>query len=193
MKVSREQATKNRAHVVEVAGTQFRRHGFDGIGVADLMQAAGLTHGGFYNNFASKDALAAEAMTRVFSETTDRLRRYAEAAADPYAAMVRFYLSPEHRDQVETGCAIAALSQDAARGSPELRAAFEAGIAAYLELIVEIAGVTRPRAMAIYATMVGALTLSRTVTDPALADGLLAAAVDSLLTAKDTSSPPLQS
>jgi TetR/AcrR family transcriptional repressor of nem operon len=63
MKVSREQAAKNRAHVVEVAGAQFRRHGFDGIGVADLMQAAGLTHGGFYNNFASKDALAAEART----------------------------------------------------------------------------------------------------------------------------------
>jgi TetR/AcrR family transcriptional repressor of nem operon len=192
MKVSREQAAKNRAHVVEVAGAQFRKHGFDGIGVADLMQAAGLTHGGFYNNFASKDALAAEAVTRVFSETTDRLRQYAEAAADPYAAMVRFYLSPEHRDSVESGCAIAALSQDAARGSPELRAAFAAGIDAYLELIVEIAGVTRPSAMAIYATMVGALTLSRTITDPALADDLLAAAANSLLTGKDSSSPPLR-
>ena len=186
MKVSREQATKNRAHVVEVAGAQFRRHGFDGIGVADLMQAAGLTHGGFYNNFASKDALAAEAMTLVFAETTERLRRYALAAADPYAAMVRFYLSPEHRDSVEAGCAIAALSQDAARGSPELRAAFEAGIAAYLELIVEIADVTRPRAMVIYATMVGALTLSRTITDPALSTDMLTAAVEGLLAGKDS-------
>ncbi|MBL8592181.1 MAG: TetR/AcrR family transcriptional regulator [Devosia sp.] len=186
MKVSREQATKNRAHVVEVAGAQFRKHGFDGIGVADLMQAAGLTHGGFYNNFASKDALAAEAVTQVFAETTERLRQYAQAAADPYAAMVRFYLSPEHRDSVETGCAIAALSQDAARGSPELRAAFEAGIAAYLELIVELAGVTRPRAMAIYATMVGALTLARTVTDPVLSTDILTAATDNLLAAKDS-------
>lgn len=192
MRVSREQAIKNRAHVVEVAGAQFRKHGFDGIGVADLMQAAGLTHGGFYNNFASKDALAAEAVTRVFAETTERLRHYALAAADPYAAMVRFYLSPEHRDSIEAGCAIAALSQDAARGSPELRTAFEAGIAAYLELIVEIAGVTRPRAMAVYATMVGALTLSRTVTDPALAEALLAAAVDTLLAGKDSQAAPLQ-
>ncbi len=98
MKVSREQATKNRAHVVEVAGAEFRKHGFDGIGVADLMQAAGLTHGGFYNNFATKDALAAEAVTRVFAETTERLRQYALAATDPYAATIRFYLSPEHRN-----------------------------------------------------------------------------------------------
>jgi TetR/AcrR family transcriptional repressor of nem operon len=190
MKVTREQATKNRAHVVEVAGTEFRKHGFDGIGVADLMKAAGLTHGGFYNNFASKDALAAEAVTRVFADTTQRLRQYALAAADPYAAMVSYYLSPQHRDSIEAGCAIAALSQDAARGSRELRAAFEAGIAAYLDLIVEIAGVTRPRAMAIYATMVGALTLSRTVTDPALAEDMLAAAADGLL-GKDSSAAPL--
>lgn len=192
MKVTREQATKNRAHVVEVAGTEFRRHGFDGIGVADLMKAAGLTHGGFYNNFASKDALAAEAVARVFVETTGRLRQHALAAADPFTAMVRFYLSPQHRDSIEAGCAIAALSQDAARGSPELRAAFEAGIAAYLDLIVEIAGVTRPRAMAIYATMVGALTLSRTVTDPALAQEMLVAAADGLLAGKDSPATPLR-
>lgn len=192
MKVTREQATRNRAHVVEVAGTEFRRHGFDGIGVADLMKAAGLTHGGFYNNFASKDALAAEAVARVFVETTGRLRQHALAAADPFTAMVRFYLSPQHRDSIEAGCAIAALSQDAARGSPELRAAFEAGIAAYLDLIVEIAGVTRPRAMAIYATMVGALTLSRTVTDPALAQEMLVAAADGLLAGKDSLTTPLR-
>lgn len=192
MKVTREQATKNRAHVVEVAGTEFRRHGFDGIGVADLMKAAGLTHGGFYNNFASKDALAAEAVARVFVETTGRLRQHALAAADPFTAMVRFYLSPQHRDSIEAGCAIAALSQDAARGSPALRAAFEAGIAAYLDLIVEIAGVTRPRAMAIYATMVGALTLSRTVTDPALAHEMLVAAADGLLAGKDSPATPLR-
>ena len=192
MKVSREQARLNRAHVVEVAGTEFRRHGFDGIGVADLMKAAGLTHGGFYGNFASKDALAAEAVTGVFAETTERLRQYASAASDPFAATVRYYLSPEHRDAIEAGCAIAALSQDAARGSPELRAAFEAGIATYLDLIVEIAGVSRPRAMAIYATMVGALTLSRTVTDPTLADEILTTAADSLLAAKDSTFAPLR-
>ena len=189
MKVTREQAAKNRAHVVEVAGTEFRRHGFDGIGVADLMKAAGLTHGGFYNNFASKDALAAEAVTRVFAETTDRLRQAAASSADPLAAIVRLYLSPAHRDATEAGCAIAALSQDAARGSRELRAACQAGIAGYLDLMVEATGVSRARAMAIYASMVGALTLSRTVTDPPLADEFLTAATDSLLSKESTTAP----
>ena len=185
MKVSREQAARNRVHVVEVAGTEFRKHGFDGIGVADLMKAAGLTHGGFYNNFPSKDALAVEAVERVFAETSDRLRPVATGAGNPLAAMIRLYLSPEHRDAMGAGCAIAALSQDAARGSPELRSAFEAGIEGYLDLMVELGGVSRSRAMAIYATMLGALTLSRTVVDPVMSDDILAAAVESLLRAKD--------
>ena len=190
MKVSREQAEKNRAHVVEVAGTEFRRHGFDGIGVADLMQAAGLTHGGFYNNFASKDALAAEAVTRVFADTTTRLREYALASSDPFAAAVAYYLSPQHRDSPETGCAIAALSQDAARGSTELRTAFETGIRNYTDLIVELAAVPRAKALAIYAEMVGALTLSRTVIDPVLSAEILAAAIASILD-KNTPVRPL--
>lgn len=184
MKVTRQQAEKNRDHVVEVAGTEFRRHGFDGIGVADLMHAAGLTHGGFYKSFASKDALAAEAVTRVFAETTATLRERALAAPDPFADAVRYYLSPEHRDSPEAGCAIAALSQDAARGSPALRTAFEAGIRGYVDLIVELAGTSRAGAMVIYATMVGALTLSRTVTDPALSAEILEAAATGLLASK---------
>ncbi|WP_423065744.1 TetR/AcrR family transcriptional regulator [Devosia sp. CN2-171] len=181
MKVSREQAEKNRAHVVEVAGTEFRAHGFDGIGVADLMKSAGLTHGGFYNNFQSKDALAVEAVTRVFAETTARMRERALASDNPLRAAVELYLSPAHRDSPALGCAIAALSQDAARGSPALRQAFEAGVEAYLELIAELARVSRRGAMAIYSTMVGALTLSRTVADRALSDEILTAAVNSLL------------
>jgi TetR/AcrR family transcriptional repressor of nem operon len=181
VKVSREQAEKNRAHVVEVAGTEFRAHGFDGIGVADLMKSAGLTHGGFYNNFESKDALAVEAVTRVFAETTARMRERALASDNPLRAAVELYLSPTHRDSPALGCAIAALSQDAARGSPALHQAFEAGVEAYLELIAELARVSRREAMAIYSTMVGALTLSRTVADRALSDEILTAAVNSLL------------
>ena len=167
MRVSREKAAENRQKVVEVAGEQFRAHGFDGIGVADLMKAAGLTHGGFYGNFASKDDLAAEAVTRAFAETTQRIRERALASDDPYATAVGIYLSPAHRDSVETGCAIAALSQDAARGSAKLRDAFAAGIETYLELIDELSGGPRSRSEVIYSTMVGALTLSRAVTDPA--------------------------
>jgi TetR/AcrR family transcriptional repressor of nem operon len=186
VKVSREQASRNREHVVAVAGTEFRRHGFDGIGVADLMKAAGLTHGGFYNNFASKDALAAEAVTRVFAETTARMREVASRAEDPLAAAVGLYLSPLHRDSLEAGCAIAALSQDAARGSEPLRRAFEAGITGYIDLLVDIALLPRSQAMSVYATMVGALSLSRTVRDPALSDEILSSAAASILARKES-------
>lgn len=186
MRVTREQAEKNRAHVVDVAGAQFRAHGFDGIGVADLMKAAGLTHGGFYNNFPSKDALAVEAVTRVFAETTTRMRERAAASDDPLRAAVELYLSPQHRDSPAFGCAIAALSQDAARGSTALHQAFEAGIEAYLDLITELAAVSRTEAMAIYATMVGALSLSRTVLDPTLSDEILASAAAAILARKET-------
>lgn len=185
MKVSHEQAARNRVHVVDVAGTQFRKHGFDGIGVADLMKAAGLTHGGFYNNFPSKNALAVEAVARVFAETRDRLREVAVGAADPLAAIIGLYLSPAHRDALEVGCVVAALSQDATRGSPELRSAFEAGIEGYLDLMVEFGKVSRGEAMSIYATMLGALTLSRTVVDPATSDEILSSAVESLLRRKE--------
>ena len=186
MKVSREQATRNRAHVVEVAGTEFRKHGFDGIGVADLMMAAGLTHGGFYHNFCSQDARAAEAVTQVFANTTARLRELAGAARDPLSAIVHYYLSPEHRDSLAGGCAIGALAQDAARGSEPLRAAFQAGIEGYITLTVELAGSSRADAIAIYSTMVGALTLSRAVADPILADEILAAAATRLLGGKES-------
>lgn len=186
MRVSREQAEKNRAHVVEVAGVEFRAHGFDGIGVADLMKSAGLTHGGFYNNFASKDALAVEAVTRVFAETTARMREQALASDNPVRTVIELYLSPEHRDSPASGCAVAALSQDAARGSPALHQAFEAGVEAYLELIIELARVSRREAMTIYATMVGALTLSRTVADRELSDQILASAATSLLGEKES-------
>src|SRR3569623_3655659 len=113
MRVSREKAAENRERVVEVAAEQFRAHGFDGIGVADLMKAAGLTHGVFYGNFASKDDLEAEAATRAFADTTRWMRERALAADDPFATAVSLYLSPAHRDRADTGCAISALAQAA--------------------------------------------------------------------------------
>ncbi|HZY50018.1 MAG TPA: TetR/AcrR family transcriptional regulator [Devosia sp.] len=193
MRVSREKAAENRERVVAVAAEQFRAHGFDGIGVADLMKAAGLTHGGFYGQFASKDDLAAEAATRAFAETTASLRTRALATDDPFATAVSLYLSAAHRDSPDRGCAIAALSQDAARGSPKLRAAFEAGIGGYLELIEELSGGTREQATAIYATLVGGLTLARTVTDPALSDAILASTKAAALAMRNSASNPLRS
>lgn len=193
MRVSREKAAENRARVVSTAAEQFRAHGFDGIGVADLMKAAGLTHGGFYGNFSSKDELAAEAVTRAFADTTERLRRRALAADDPFAAAVGFYLSTAHRDAPETGCAVAALSQDAARGSAELHKAFEDGISGYLDLIEELGTVSRDTAMSIYATMVGAVTLARAVADPVLSLAILEAAKASVLATRNSAPEPLRS
>src|ERR1700742_2695274 len=100
MRVSRAQAEDNRKRVVDVAGTEFRAHGFDGIGVADLMKAAGLTHGGFYGQFGSKHDLAREAGRAVFAKTTARVRDYPLKPDDPFAAPVRYYLSPGHGDAV---------------------------------------------------------------------------------------------
>lgn len=181
MRVSREQAAQNRERVVEVAAAEFRAHGFDGIGVADVMKAAGLTHGGFYGNFASKDDLAAEAAARAFAEITRRMREQALAASDPFAAAVELYLSPWHRDHPTTGCAIATLSQDAARGSDKLRQAFATGIENYLGLVDELSGGPRSRSQAIYATMVGALTLARAVTDEKMSNDILDSAKEAVL------------
>jgi TetR/AcrR family transcriptional repressor of nem operon len=184
MKVSREQAERNRARVVEVAGAQFRAHGLDGIGIADLMRQAGLTHGGFYANFASKDDLAAEAVAHVFADTGAALMALAAESADPLAAIVRFYLSPAHRDNVAEGCVLAALGPEGARGSPGVRAAFEAGIRGYLALLEKLdpSPEARQRAMVTLSTMLGALVLSRTVTDPKLSAGILESAVRAIVT-----------
>ncbi|MET3927763.1 TetR/AcrR family transcriptional regulator [Devosia sp. 2618] len=181
MKVSREQASKNRAHVVDVAGEQFRAHGFDGIGVADLMKAAGLTHGGFYANFGSKDDLAAEAATHALLQTTERLKARVTDAPQPLDDLVDVYLSATHRDDLADGCVLAALASDAARGSDKLKASFEGGVEGYLDLLLPMmSGTTeadrREQAMGALSTLIGGLILSRTVVTPELSKDLLAAA-----------------
>jgi len=186
MRVSREQAAQNRERVVDVAGELFRAKGFDGIGVADLMQAAGLTHGGFYGSFASKEALEVEASRKALGRADDFVRDLAAKSDDPLGAIVRFYLSSAHRDGIGEGCAISALSQDAVRGGPALRGVFEAAIRDYLSLLAEfVEGETKAerfkRSMVTYSTMVGALQLARTVTDQKLSDAILQAAIEALV------------
>jgi len=188
MRVSREQAEKNRANVVNVAGRLFRKRGFDGVGIADIMQAAGLTHGGFYRQFGSKDALAAEASAGALAATRRRWEAVLrEAREAPLQAIAEFYLTPSHRDHAETGCAFAALAPDAARAGPEVKAVFESGLESKLELVTEAlkaqgvaAADVRAEALAALSTLVGALALSRAVNDPALSDEILAAAARSL-------------
>jgi TetR/AcrR family transcriptional repressor of nem operon len=182
MRVSRTQAAENRQTVINAASRLFRKHGFDGIGLKDLMEGAGLTQGAFYKQFASKEDLAAQASRRALESASRRWSAAAEAnPKDPLGAVIAFYLSPEHREERMDGCPIVALGSDAARESSDVKASFEAGIKAHLEvlgrMVAEMNGnAPKSKAMAILSTMVGALTLSRVVNDPDLARAFLDAA-----------------
>ncbi|MEH2532427.1 TetR/AcrR family transcriptional repressor of nem operon [Bradyrhizobium sp. AZCC 1588] len=184
MRVSRIQAAENRETVINVASRLFRERGFDGIGLKDLMKAAGLTQGAFYKQFASKEGLAVEASKRALESASGR---WSDAAAanpdDPLGAVIAFYLSGDHREEKMDGCPIVALGSDAARQGPDVKAAFEAGIKAHLEVLGHFIAETdgdepSGKAMAILMTMVGAVTLSRVVNDPDLARAILDAAVN---------------
>lgn len=184
MRVSRAQAAENRQNVINVASRLFRERGFDGIGLKDLMEAAGLTQGAFYKQFASKEDLAVEASNRALESASLRWSDAAEQNPDdPLGAVIAFYLSADHRGERMDGCPIVALGSDAARQGPGVKAAFETGIKAHLEVLgrflAEAGGEeSRGKAMAILATMIGAVTLSRVVNDPDLAQALLDAAVE---------------
>jgi len=182
MRVSRVQAAENRQTVINVASRLFRERGFDGIGLKDLMEGAGLTQGAFYKQFASKDDLAAQASARALESSSHRWSAAAAAnPKDPLGAVLAFYLSPEHREERMDGCPVVALGSDAARQGVDVKASFEAGIKAYLEvlgrMVAEMNGnASKEKAMAILSTMVGAVTLSRVVNDPDLAQAFLDAA-----------------
>ncbi|HZR35260.1 MAG TPA: TetR/AcrR family transcriptional regulator [Nevskia sp.] len=181
MKVTREQAEQNRRRIVEVAAQLFREKGFDGVSVADLMGAAGLTHGGFYGQFASKEDLMVEACAEAYDETSRRWREVLDRAPEkPVAAMASVYLSPGHRDHPGEGCVLPALGVEAARQGPSVRSAITDAARGLVALLTEaIPGRTakarRQQALASSAAMVGAVVLARTVTDAALSDEILEA------------------
>src|SRR3954463_8449571 len=116
MKVSRERAARNRERIVEAAAQRFRERGFEGIGVADLMKEAGLTHGGFYGHFASKEDLIAEASTRALAQSLARWDKLAARAPDnALFAIANAYLNSKHRDDPGAGCLLAALGPEVSR------------------------------------------------------------------------------
>src|SRR3954469_22029107 len=122
MKVSREQAVENRERIVETAARLFRERGFEGIGVADLMKSAGLTHGGFYGHFASKEDLIAQASAHALGRAQEHWDKFAERVQDePLAKLQTWYLSEAHRDHPGAGCLLAALGADAARQGGAVR------------------------------------------------------------------------
>lgn len=189
MKVSKEQMAENRERILDVAAQLFREKGFDGIGVADLMKSAGLTHGGFYGHFASKDELMAEASARALQRLQAAWAAMARAAAaqgqEPLAAIEAAYLSPRHRDAPGQGCLLAALGSDAARQGPAVRRAVTEGVRAQVEGLASLVpgrtkAARRQRALADYASLVGAMVLARAVDDEDLSNEILRAAAASL-------------
>ena len=192
MRVSREKAAEHRDRIIDAAGALFRAKGFGGIGVADIMKAADLTHGGFYGHFASKDDLVAQSSRRIMARAAANWTKLVEASPDnPYAALLEHYLSPKHRDDPGKGCAFAALGNDAARSGKVVRKAFAEGLAPLIDILAQsIPGKSTPgksisgkskaarrrKAVAAMATLVGALTLSRAVEGTPLSDEMLEAA-----------------
>lgn len=184
MKVTKAQAQANRAHIVETASTLFREHGYDGVGVADLMAAAGFTHGGFYKQFGSKAELMAESAACSLAKTA-ALTAHVEPAQ-----FVQVYLSREHRDLRATGCTMAALGGDAVRQPEAVRATFADGIESLLALLstqgakLDATDPNQARAKAInlLAHALGAVVLSRACPDDSpLADEILSACRDNII------------
>lgn len=176
MRVSKAQAQANRERIVETASVLFRERGFDGVGLVDLMGAAGFTHGGFYKHFGSKADLMAEASASGLS------RSLASTEALDIQAFVDIYVSRRHRDGRADGCTMSALCGDAARQSDELKCAFSDGIDRMLRTLVEkyptvedaAPGETRAKMIDVLAHAVGAIMLSRACPDDSpLADEIL--------------------
>jgi TetR/AcrR family transcriptional regulator, transcriptional repressor for nem operon len=182
---TRKEATHER--IVEVAARAIRRNGYGGAGVADVMKEAGLTHGGFYAHFGSREGMLAEAADRAGADTVALLTRVASNAPQDEAlqALLRAYLSDEHVAQAETGCPLAALGSEMPRQSADVRGAATRRIKELIDLVArQMPGWGGPgaheKALATVATMVGAVLLARAVDDPQLSDAVRAAALKHL-------------
>ncbi len=190
-RVSKEQTDINRNAIETASARLFREKGFNGVSVADLMGAAGLTHGGFYGHFASKDELAAVACANAFRQSSERWAQRVDAQPDEQAALraiVDAYLSPRSLQDIGNGCPSAALGIDVARESPDkpVRAAYRTGTAELVEILAALApsgdaAVRRKTALVQWSTMVGAMMLARATQGDAISAELLAAAREQLL------------
>lgn len=185
MKVSREQAAQNRERIVDAATQLFRERGFEGIGVADLMKTVGLTHGGFYGHFSSKEDLMTQACVRALARSQETWARHATRSRDDALPLIaRSYLSTRHRDDPGAGCLLAALGSDVARQGPGVRHAVTEGMRRAFDLLARVvpgksAKNRRQNAIAAYASWVGAMVMARAVDDRALSQEIMDAVLAS--------------
>lgn len=179
---SRKEISHDR--IVEVAARAIRRSGYDGTGVADIMKEAGLTHGGFYAHFASRDALLAEAGSRACAQSA-ALASQIVASAPPglgLQALMQAYLSPQHISAIETGCPVSALASEMPRQTPEVRHAVTQHIKEMVDLIArQLPGWGQPQAheqaMGLLCALIGTTMIARAVDDPTLSAALCAATI----------------
>jgi len=173
---------KTRDLVIDLAASCIRRDGLEGLGVAKIMAEAGLTHGGFYAHFSSRDQLLAAAVARLFDHGVETIAhfksKHGEAALERY---VDFYLSPRHRDDLTGGCPIPALSSEVRHAASEVRAAFEEGLDRLSEALGAITPGGRKAALSLLGEMAGVLALSRTLSDAKRSSEMLASARRSAL------------
>jgi TetR/AcrR family transcriptional repressor of nem operon len=182
------QADKAASHerIVNAAAARIRRDGVNGLGVAELMKEAGLTHGGFYRHFESRDELVAEAVECAIAQGSERaLKAAARGGKAGFTAIVDGYLSAAHRDQPESGCAVAGLAEDVARTDDRTRAAYGRQVEKYIDVL---AGLTpsagrkaaRREAYLMLSALVGALAMARAVGDDALSNQILSETASAL-------------
>ena len=190
--MGKSQADKAESHdrIVRTASARFREVGVEGIGVADLMKEAGLTHGGFYRHFASRDELVAEAVERALHDGAQgAFAAEANSTLSKQAllyALVDWYLGTGHRDGLATSCAVTSLASDVARSGDRARAAYARQVGAYLELFIRLMpGDDKPRAkrtkaITAWSMLVGALSMARAVNDDKLSNEIMKTAADNV-------------
>ena len=189
MRYSKEHKQETHARIVKKASVRLREKGAHGIGVADLMKEAGLTHGGFYAHFDSREALVIEAFNYAMERSTERWRKVAAEMPQEkrLATIVETYLTPVHRDDPGHGCAVPTLGAEIARESPKTRKAFAAKLEQMIDMmadqILDVPRKTaRKQAMAALATMMGTLVMSRIAGNSELSDEILGAGKETVLT-----------
>ncbi|NWA28673.1 TetR family transcriptional regulator [Pseudomonas gingeri] len=186
MRVSNVEAAQSRERIIEAAASQFRARGFDGIGVVDLMKAAGMTKGAFYGHFESKEELMAIATMRGLDSLVEGWQQLAETEGEnALHAFAAEYLSLDHRDNPADGCTVATLGAESARHGALVRGAFTKGIRAAADLLTNLvpgksARARRERALTAYASMVGAVVLARATDDQDFSEELLRSVLKSI-------------
>jgi TetR/AcrR family transcriptional regulator, transcriptional repressor for nem operon len=181
MRKSKEEAALTRKRIVTAAAEEFRRNGIVATGLNDLMKAAGLTHGGFYKHFESKDQLVTEAC----AEAVETMIEFVANAAAGGTPVAKTYLSISQRDNPGAGCPLSAIGSELGRSNEKTRAVATAGFLKLVNIMARQFGKAKPsdarrRALVAVSTMIGAVTMSRMVTDPELSAEILREAEKSL-------------